>query len=99
MSTPASSAIVRNTPKEPRGLWVMPGTYQVRLTAGTRVDGTRHRLALRLDLAVLGIDIGLDELTVLVLRLDPRRGDRELGGVARIDGRRISRLRDADRRL
>src|SRR5262249_43389047 len=25
------AAIARATPKEPRGLWVMPGTYQVRL--------------------------------------------------------------------
>jgi len=30
------SAVIHNTPKEPQGMWTMPGTYQVRLTVGGR---------------------------------------------------------------
>jgi hypothetical protein len=30
------SAVIRNTPKEPQGMWTMPGTYQVRLTVAGR---------------------------------------------------------------
>jgi hypothetical protein len=36
------AAVVRNTPKTPQGLWVLPGTYQVRLT----VDGRSYRQAI-----------------------------------------------------
>jgi hypothetical protein len=41
------AAIVRNTPKSPRGLWVNPGTYQVRLTAGTRAF--RQAVVVKMD--------------------------------------------------
>ena len=41
------AAVARNTPQEPRGLWVMPGTYQVRLTVGNRV--LRQAVAVKMD--------------------------------------------------
>jgi hypothetical protein len=41
------AAIFRNTPKEPRGMFVNPGTYQVRLTAGGR--SVRQAVAVRMD--------------------------------------------------
>jgi hypothetical protein len=41
------AAIAHNTPKEPRGLWVMPGTYQVRLTVGSRV--IRQAVTVKMD--------------------------------------------------
>jgi photosystem II stability/assembly factor-like uncharacterized protein len=33
----ATAAVPHDTPKEPRGMWAMPGTYQVRLTVNGRV--------------------------------------------------------------
>jgi len=41
------AAVYRNTDKEPRGSWVLPGRYTVRLT----VDGTRYEqpLVVRMD--------------------------------------------------
>jgi hypothetical protein len=44
------AAVAHNTPKEPRGLWVMPGTYQVRLTVGSRV--IRQAVTVKMDLRV-----------------------------------------------
>jgi hypothetical protein len=41
------AAVARNTPKAPRGLWVQPGTYQVRLTAGGK--SLRQPILVRLD--------------------------------------------------
>lgn len=41
------AAIVRNTPLEPRGAWVMPGDYTIRLTAGGKT--TSRTLTVRMD--------------------------------------------------
>ena len=41
------AAIVRNTPLEPRGAWVMPGEYTVRLTAGGKTIS--RTLTVKLD--------------------------------------------------
>ena len=41
------TAVPRNTPKAPEGMWIMPGTYQIRLTAGGRVY--RQAVAVRMD--------------------------------------------------
>jgi hypothetical protein len=41
------AAVAHNTPQAPQGLWVMPGTYQVRLTVGTRV--IRQAVTVRMD--------------------------------------------------
>jgi photosystem II stability/assembly factor-like uncharacterized protein len=41
------AAVIHNTPKTPQGLWVMPGTYQVRLTAGGR--SYRQAVAIKMD--------------------------------------------------
>jgi hypothetical protein len=41
------AAVAGNTPKTPRGLWVPPGTYQVRLTAGGK--SLRQPIVVRLD--------------------------------------------------
>lgn len=43
----AIAAIHRNTPRSPQGMFVMPGTYQVRLTVGGRVY--RQPVTVRLD--------------------------------------------------
>lgn len=41
------AAIYRNTPREPRGPWVMPGQYRVRLTVGG--SSLEQPLAVRMD--------------------------------------------------
>jgi photosystem II stability/assembly factor-like uncharacterized protein len=41
------AAVVANTPKEPRGLFVQPGTYQVRLSAGGK--SLRQPVVVRMD--------------------------------------------------
>ena len=41
------AAIAGNTPKVPRGMWVAPGTYQVRLTAGGKT--LRQAVVVRMD--------------------------------------------------
>jgi hypothetical protein len=41
------SAIVHDTPREPRGVWVMPGTYTIRLTADGK--STTQPLVVRMD--------------------------------------------------
>jgi photosystem II stability/assembly factor-like uncharacterized protein len=41
------SAIAHDTPKAPQGVWVMPGTYQVRLTVGGRAY--RQAVAVKMD--------------------------------------------------
>jgi hypothetical protein len=41
------AATPHNTPKEPRGIWVMPGTYQVRLTVGGRA--LRQAVLVKMD--------------------------------------------------
>ena len=41
------AAISGNTPKVPRGMWVAPGTYQVRLTAGGKT--LRQAVVVRMD--------------------------------------------------
>jgi photosystem II stability/assembly factor-like uncharacterized protein len=41
------AAIVGNTPTAPRGMWVAPGTYQVRLTAGGKT--LRQAVVVRMD--------------------------------------------------
>jgi photosystem II stability/assembly factor-like uncharacterized protein len=41
------AAVARNTPKTPRGMWALPGTYQVRLTAGGR--SYRQAVVVRMD--------------------------------------------------
>ncbi|HYN08071.1 MAG TPA: hypothetical protein VES67_11825 [Vicinamibacterales bacterium] len=41
------AAIAGNTPKVPRGMWVQPGTYQVRLTAGGK--SLRQAIMVRMD--------------------------------------------------
>ena len=41
------AAIVGNTPKTPRGMWVAPSTYQVRLTAGGKT--LRQAIVVRMD--------------------------------------------------
>ena len=41
------AAVIRNTPKEPRGMWALPGTYQVRLTVGGRAY--RQAVTVKLD--------------------------------------------------
>jgi len=41
------SAIAHNTPLEPRGVWVLPGTYTVRLTVGGQ--SYTQPLAVRMD--------------------------------------------------
>jgi photosystem II stability/assembly factor-like uncharacterized protein len=41
------AAIAGNTPRTPQGIWVMPGTYQVRLTVGDQVY--RQAVTVRMD--------------------------------------------------
>jgi len=41
------AAVAGNTPKSPRGLWVNPGTYQVRLTVGGRAF--RQAVVVKMD--------------------------------------------------
>jgi photosystem II stability/assembly factor-like uncharacterized protein len=41
------AAVIRNTPKSPQGLWVMPGTYQVRLTVAGR--SYRQAIVIKMD--------------------------------------------------
>jgi photosystem II stability/assembly factor-like uncharacterized protein len=41
------AAVIHNTPKSPEGLWVMPGTYQVRLTVGGR--SLRQAIVVKMD--------------------------------------------------
>jgi photosystem II stability/assembly factor-like uncharacterized protein len=41
------AAIAHDTPREPRGPWVLPGTYTVRLTASGRTE--TRRLVVRMD--------------------------------------------------
>jgi hypothetical protein len=41
------AAVAHNTPTEPRGVWVLPGTYQVRLTVGSRV--IRQAVTIKMD--------------------------------------------------
>jgi photosystem II stability/assembly factor-like uncharacterized protein len=41
------AAVPAGTPKVPRGMWVLPGTYQVRLTAGAR--SYRQAVQVRMD--------------------------------------------------
>jgi len=41
------AAVPGDTPRTPRGIWLMPGTYQVRLTAGGRIS--RQAIVVRLD--------------------------------------------------
>ncbi|HEX7777664.1 MAG TPA: hypothetical protein VF424_00410, partial [Vicinamibacterales bacterium] len=41
------AAVAGNTPKTPRGMWVAPGTYQVRLTAGGK--SLRQPIVVRMD--------------------------------------------------
>ncbi len=40
-------AILHNTPRSPRGMWPLPGTYQVRLVVGARV--LRQAVAVKMD--------------------------------------------------
>ena len=41
------SAVAHNTPKDPQGMFVLPGTYQVRLTVGGRTY--RQAVVVRMD--------------------------------------------------
>ena len=41
------SAILRNTPPSPQGMWPLPGTYQLRLAVGGRV--LRQAIAIKMD--------------------------------------------------
>ena len=41
------AAVVRNTPKTPQGMWVVPSTYQVRLTVGGRAY--RQAVVVKMD--------------------------------------------------
>jgi hypothetical protein len=41
------AAVIRNTPKTPQGMWVTPGTYQVRLTVGGRAY--RQAVVVKMD--------------------------------------------------
>ena len=43
----AIAAIRGNTPQSPQGIWVLPGTYQVRLTVGGQVY--RQAVTVRMD--------------------------------------------------
>ena len=73
-STPAAaeygypiSAIPHDTPREPRGAWALPGTYTVRLTAGSE---TRTRpLVLAMDPRVKTPLAGLQQQLALSLRV------------------------------
>lgn len=61
------TAIVRDTPAEPRGAWVTPGTYTVRLT----VDGRTHEqpLTVRMDPRVPVTTAQLEGTHALALRV------------------------------
>jgi hypothetical protein len=41
------AAVARNTPQSPQGMWILPGSYQVRLTAGGRPY--RQSVTVRMD--------------------------------------------------
>jgi hypothetical protein len=62
------SAIVGNTPREPRGVWVIPGTYTIRLTAGGRTMS--QPLVVRMDPRVKTSRAGLARQLTVSLRLD-----------------------------
>jgi photosystem II stability/assembly factor-like uncharacterized protein len=51
------SAIYRNTPREPRGSWVMPGRYTVKLTVGGRTFS--ESLTVRMDPRVRATPLAL----------------------------------------
>jgi photosystem II stability/assembly factor-like uncharacterized protein len=75
------SAIYRNTPRGPQGVFALPGTYTVRLT----VDGksTTQPLKLRMDPRVPASPEGLAEQFALAMRISAalRKNDEALKGV------------------
>jgi hypothetical protein len=62
------AAIYRNTPREPRGVWALPGNYTARLT----VDGKRYEqpLTVRMDPRVKTQAAGLTEQFTLSMQVD-----------------------------
>ncbi len=74
------AAVAGNTPVEPRGVLVMPGTYQVRLSAGGQVF--RQAVTVRMDprvrasIADLGVQFRLSRaVDTMLRRLAAARGD------------------------
>lgn len=62
------AAIPRNTPREPRGVWVMPGTYTLRLTANGRT--VTQPITVRMDPRVKTPSSALARQLAVSLRLD-----------------------------
>lgn len=62
------AAAYRNTPREPRGVWVLPGTYRVRLT----VDGQSYEqpLVVKIDPRVKTSQAGLTEQFAWSMKVD-----------------------------
>ena len=61
------SAVIHNTPREPRGPWVLPGAYRVRLTvSGERME---QPLTVHMDPRVLATPLELQQQSTLSHRM------------------------------
>jgi photosystem II stability/assembly factor-like uncharacterized protein len=86
------SATPQNTPREPRGPWVLPGTYTVRLTAGGRT--VTQPLTVRMDPRVRTPQPALAQQLQTALQLtDAMRRTAEAAGQVRAVRSQLQALR------